>query len=50
MGLEFFQEAVRCQREFQRPGQVIGNTIQTNGTLLDERWCSFLKENASWWA
>ena len=45
MGVEFFEEAVRCQQELKRPGQRVGNTIQTNGTLLDERWGRFLKEN-----
>jgi len=35
----------RAQREYARPGQMILNTLQTNGTLLDDEWGAFLKEN-----
>ena len=41
LGLEFFQRAVAYQREFAA-GKTIRNTLQTNGTLLDEAWCAFL--------
>lgn len=41
MGLEFFQRAVSYQREFAA-GKTIRNSLQTNGTLLDEAWCRFL--------
>lgn len=45
LGVEFFQRALAYQREFAA-GKVIRNTLQTNGTLLDDTWCSFLaKEN-----
>ena len=44
MGLEFFQQAVGLQQEFAG-GKVIRNTIQTNGTLLDERWCAFFRRH-----
>ncbi len=39
-GLEFFERVVMYQQQFGR-GQVVGNVIQTNGTLLDERWVEF---------
>ncbi len=42
-GLAFFEQAVRIQRTFQRPGQEVSHGLQTNGTLLDEDWCRFLK-------
>ena len=45
MGLDFFRRAVELLREHARPGQRILNTIQTNGTLLDDEWGAFLKEN-----
>jgi len=41
LGLEFFEEAVRLQKE-HAGGKTIRNTLQTNGTLLDETWCNFL--------
>ena len=45
MGLDFFRRAVELERRYARPGQKILNTIQTNGTLLDDEWGEFLKEN-----
>ena len=45
MGLEFFRRSVDLQRQHKRPGQRILNTIQTNGTLLDDEWGAFLAEN-----
>ncbi len=44
MGLDFFRRAVELQRTYQRPGTEISNTIQTNGTLLDDEWGEFLRE------
>src|SRR3990167_6826123 len=41
LGVEFFQRAVRYQRELAG-GKTIRNSLQTNGTLLDEQWCQFL--------
>jgi len=44
MGLDFFRQVVRVQRERSRNGR-FANTLQTNGVLLDDEWCRFLKEN-----
>jgi len=44
-GLGFFQKAVELQKKYARPGQHVLNDLQTNGTLLDEAWCEFLREN-----
>jgi len=44
-GLDFFRKAVALQKKYARPGQAVLNDLQTNGTLLDEGWCRFLKEN-----
>ena len=38
MGLDFFRRSIELQRQYARPGQRILNTIQTNGTLLDDEW------------
>jgi uncharacterized protein len=41
LGVEFFQRAVGYQREYAG-AKTIRNSLQTNGTLLDEQWCQFL--------
>lgn len=43
LGLDYFQKIVSLQRRHQPYGRRITNGIQTNGTLLDENWCRFLK-------
>lgn len=45
MGLDFFRQAVAFQQKYARPGMQIGNSLQTNGVLLDDAWCRFLKEH-----
>ncbi len=44
-GLDFFQRALELQNRYRRSGTVIENTLQTNGTLLDDRWGRFLHDN-----
>ena len=44
-GLDFYRRAVALQKKYARPGQTVNNDLQTNGTLLDEEWCAFLKEH-----
>jgi uncharacterized protein len=41
LGVEFFERVIELQNQHQRPGQKIVNTLQTNGVLLDDRWCEF---------
>ncbi|MBV8501894.1 MAG: anaerobic sulfatase maturase [Paucibacter sp.] len=41
-GLEFFERAVALQRQYAN-GKTIRNTLQTNGTFLDDAWCAFLR-------
>ena len=41
LGLEFFAEVVRLQRRYAA-GRTVTNALQTNGTLLDDRWGEFL--------
>jgi len=45
MGLDFYRRAMEAERRYQRPGTTIQNTIQTNGALLDDEWCTFLRAN-----
>ena len=42
-GREFFEEACRLQQRYGASGQQACNSLQTNATLLDERWCETLK-------
>lgn len=41
MGLPFFRKAVKLQEKYGR-GQVVGNGLQTNGYLINEKWAEFL--------
>jgi len=45
LGQEFYQKALYLQNEFRTEGQMIRNSLQTNGTLLSDEWCEFFKEN-----
>jgi len=45
MGVDFFARAVELQKKYGRAGQQVSNKMQTNGVLLDEKWCRFLHEN-----
>lgn len=45
LGIDFFEKALSLQKKHCRPGMVIHNTIQTNGVLLDDRWCEFFRKN-----
>jgi uncharacterized protein len=45
MGLEFFQRVVELQAKYKKAGQAVENDLQTNGILLDEAWCVFLKKH-----
>ncbi len=44
MGLDFFRRAVELEQNVAAPGVAIENTLQTNGVLLDDEWCEFLRE------
>jgi len=43
LGIEFFKRVVELQGPFARQ-KTIRNSLQTNGTLLTDEWCEFLKE------
>ena len=44
MGLDFYRKAMEYERKYA-DGKKICNTIQTNGILLNEDWCKFLRDN-----
>ena len=45
LGIEYFEKVVALQRKHAKAGQRIENDLQTNGTLLDDDWATFLRQN-----
>lgn len=45
LGVDFFRRVVELQKRYARRGQRVVNALQTNGVLLDDEWCSFLREH-----
>ena len=45
MGVDFYRRAIALQEKYGRPGMRFENTLQTNGTLLNDDWCAFLRAN-----
>ncbi len=44
-GIKYYQQMLRLCNELKRPGQRVSHNIQTNGTLLDEEWADFMRNN-----
>jgi uncharacterized protein len=44
LGIDFFKRVIALQKPFAK-NKTITNSLQTNGTLLDDEWCRFLKRN-----
>jgi len=44
LGLDYFKKIVDLQKKYAE-GKKIDNAFQTNGTQLDDEWCSFFKKN-----
>lgn len=44
-GMEFYKKALELERKYLPKGWEAWNNLQTNGLLLSESWCRFLKEN-----
>ncbi len=43
-GIDFYEKAMFYQEKY-RNGKRIENTLQTNGLLLNEKWCQFFKKH-----
>ncbi|AKJ63466.1 anaerobic sulfatase maturase [Kiritimatiella glycovorans] len=41
LGVDYFRNVCELQRKYA-DGHKVQNTLQTNGTLLDDEWCEFL--------
>lgn len=44
LGVGFFRKVVELEKKYAPPYVRIENDLQTNGTLIDDEWCRFLKE------
>lgn len=44
-GLDFYKKVIEFQRRYNKYGICVSNALQTNGYLIDDTWCQFLKEN-----
>jgi len=42
LGVDFFRKVVELQKQYCPDGVRCENDLQTNGTLLDDKWCRFL--------
>jgi uncharacterized protein len=45
MGVTFFRKAVALQQQYAPAGVRISNSLQTNGTRLNDEWGEFLREH-----
>lgn len=45
MGVDFFKRAIELQNRYKAPGMSVSNTMQTNGILINDKWCRFFREN-----
>lgn len=43
-GIDFFRKALKLQHKYA-DGRKVFNTLQTNGTKVDENWCCFFRDN-----
>lgn len=42
-GLKFYEALVGFQQRYGRNGQTVGNSLQTNGVLLNQDWCELFR-------
>lgn len=44
LGVDYYRKAIEFQKKYAK-GKRIENTLQTNGTRINEEWCSFFRKN-----
>lgn len=45
MGVDFYRRAIAYQDKYRKLDMTFENTMQTNGTLLNDEWCEFYREH-----
>lgn len=45
LGVDYFDRIVSLQEKYRPAGKTVRNAIQTNGTLLTEKWARFLRRH-----
>jgi len=46
LGVDFFRCVIELQQKYVPAGVRVHNSLQTNGILLDDSWCRFLREHS----
>jgi uncharacterized protein len=44
LGIDYYKKILELQNKYSK-GKTIENILQTNGTLLDDDWCCFFRDN-----
>lgn len=44
-GLDFYRQAVTYQKQYNKNGISVYNAFQTNGYLIDKKWCEFFRDH-----
>lgn len=44
-GLDFYEKVMKYQKQYNKHHIKIDNVLQTNGYLIDKKWCQFFVEN-----
>ena len=44
LGLDFYRKAVKLQQQYAN-GKMITNSFQTNGIMLNHKWCDFFRDH-----
>jgi len=43
-GVDFFEKVVELQKKYGRSGQLVSNSVQTNGIMLNDEWIRLFRE------
>lgn len=44
-GLDFYKQVVALEKKYLPKGWQVWNNLQTNGLIINDEWCRFLREN-----